>query len=109
MFIGVRNNVMQKAVTLFALNSGERALRREVWEQLPERFKYRYRIEAGLNFMAKKLGGYQWQKFDYYQTLKEKKYGFFKGTFLRWWMNTDVAVAYMLVIIDTVITKARKK
>lgn len=73
MYIGVRNNFMQKAVTLFALNSGERAVRRELWNKLPEHFKYRYRVEAGLNFIARQLGnGYGWDKFEYYQTLKEK-------------------------------------
>lgn len=100
MYIGLRNNVMQKAVTLFALNSGERAVRRELWEKLPEHFKYRYRIEAGLNFIAKTQGnGYGWNKFEYYQTLKEKKYGFFRGTALRWWMNLDVGYAYCLSIM----------
>jgi esterase/lipase len=101
MYIGVRNNFMQKAVTLFALNSGERAVRRELWNKLPEHFKYRYRVEAGLNFIAKRRGnGYGWEKFEYYQTLKEKKYGFLKGTLLRWWMNLDVAYAYLLTIFQ---------
>jgi len=101
MYIGVRNNIMQKAVTLFALNSGERALKRELWDKLPENFKHRYRIEAGLNFIAKKkFGGYGWEKFDYYQTLKEKKYGIISGTLLRWWMNYDVLYAYFLSIIN---------
>ncbi|TDO94814.1 esterase/lipase [Halanaerobium saccharolyticum] len=101
MYIGVRNNFMQKAVTLFALNSGERAVRRELWNKLPEHFKYRYRIEAGLNFIAKRRGnGYGWNKFEYYQTLKEKKYGVLKGTLLRWWMNLDVAYAYLLTIFQ---------
>jgi hypothetical protein len=104
MYIGVRNNFMQKAVTLFALNSGERAVRWELWNKLPEHFKYRYRIEAGLNFTAKSLGnGYGWEKFEYYQTLKEKKYGFLKGTLLRWWMNLDVAYAYYLSKIKEVV------
>lgn len=103
MYIGVRDNVMQKAVTLFALNSGERAVRRELWEKLPEHFKYRYRIEAGLNFIAKTQGnGYGWNKFEYFQTLKEKKYGFFRGTALRWWMNIDVGYAYFLSIIHQI-------
>lgn len=101
MYIGIRNNVMQKTITLFALNSGERALRREVWDSLPENFKYRYRIEAGLNFIAKtKYGGYGWEKFDYYQTIKEKKYGIVNGTLLRWWMNFDVMYAYIFSIIN---------
>ena len=103
MYIGIRNNAIQKAVTLFALNSGERALRRELWNKLPDYFKYRYRIEAGLNFIAKSRGnGYGWKKFDYYQTLKEKKYGFLKGTALRWWMNLDVGYAYFLSTIDKI-------
>jgi esterase/lipase len=100
MYIGIRNNITQKTIMLFALNSGERALTRELWDNLPENFKYRYRIEAGLNFIAKlKYGGYGWQKFDYYQTLKEKKCGIIRGTFLRWWMNFDVMYAYILSLI----------
>lgn len=103
MYIGLRNNVMQKVVRLFALNSGERAVRRELWKKLPEHFKYRYRIEAGLNFIAKTQGnGYGWNKFEYYQTLKEKKYGFLKGTALRWWMNLDVCYAYYLSIMHKI-------
>jgi len=101
MYIGLRNNFMQRAVTLFALNSGERAVRRELWDKLPEHFKYRYRIEAGLNFIARsQANDFGWQKFDYYQTLKEKKYGFLKGTLLRWWMNIDVAYAYLLTVFQ---------
>jgi len=100
MFIGIRDNIMQKSVPLFAINSGERALRRELWEKLPKSFKHRYRIEAGLNFIAKHKGkGFGYKKFPYYQTLKEKKYGFFKGTMLRWWMNFDVATAYFLALL----------
>ena len=101
MYIGVRNNLMQKAITLFALNSGERALTRDLWEKMPEVFKYRYRVEAGLNFTAKTHGkGYGWRKFNYYQTLKEKKYGFVKGTILRWWMNLDVLYAYIASMFE---------
>ena len=100
MFIGIRNNVMQKIVPLFAMNSGERALTRELWDKLPDHFKYRYRIEAGLNYIAKKdPKGFGLKKFDYYQTLKEKKYGFLKGTALRWWMNIDVGYAYILTML----------
>jgi glycosyltransferase involved in cell wall biosynthesis len=101
MFIGVRSNFMQKAIMLFALNSGERALTRELWEEMPKIFKYRYRVEAGLNFISKTRGkGYNWRKFDYYQTLKEKKYGFIKGTILRWWMNMDVLYAYIASMFE---------
>ena len=87
---------MQRAVKLFALNTGERALRREVWESVPKFFKHRYRIEAGLNYYAKYYGrGYAYCDMSYFQTLKEKKYGFFRGTYLRWRMNLDVLLAYI--------------
>ena len=94
MFIGVRNNIMQKIYMPFAIKSGERALRRDLWEKLPKYYKHRYRIETGLNYFVKRYGkGLGYKIFPHYQTLKEKKYGFFKGTFLRWWMNFDVVMA----------------
>lgn len=100
MFVGIRNNVMQKIVSLFAINSGERALTRALWLRVPDRFKHRYRIEAGLNFVAKRdVHGFGYKQFDYYQTVKEKKYGFLRGTFLRWWMNLDVGYAYLLTML----------
>lgn len=100
MFIGLRNNIMQKSVHLFAINSGERALLRSVWERLPPYFKHRYRVEAGLNYCAKKyFNGFQYKTFNYSQPIKEKKYGFIIGTILRWWMNLDVFLAYFRIII----------
>ena len=97
MFIGVRGNMMQTAVRAFALNSGERALRKEIWFELPDYFKHRYRVEAGLNFFVKHhtRKGLGWKEFDYTHVVKESKYGILKGTILRWWMNFDVASAYL--------------
>lgn len=97
MFIGIRGNIMQKGFIPFALNSGERALRRELWEKLPKYYKHRYRVEVGLNYFAKWFGekGYSYDYFSHYQTLKEKKYGFLKGTYFRWWMNFDVSMAFL--------------
>jgi glycosyltransferase involved in cell wall biosynthesis len=108
MFIGVRNNIMQKAMPLFALNSGERALRRKLWDELPKNFKYRYRVEAGLNYIANsRPKGYSWRQFNYYQTIKERKYGIISGTLLRWWMNFDVGIAYSLVIFNNITRKIK--
>ncbi len=92
---------MQKVVKLFAINSGERAMTRSIWEQVPAEYKQGFRIEAGLNHVAS-LEGNRWgyKKFSYYQTLKEKKYGFIKGTLLRWKMNADVSAAYGLNALD---------
>ncbi|MEK7554665.1 MAG: glycosyltransferase family 2 protein [Patescibacteria group bacterium] len=95
MFIGIRNNVAQKSFLPFALNSGERALRREVWEKLPKFYKHRFRIEVGMNYFVRHHGkGYGYKLFPYYQTAKERKYGFWKGTVRRWKMNGDVSLAW---------------
>jgi glycosyltransferase involved in cell wall biosynthesis len=96
MYIGIRNNVMQKTIKSIGLNSGERALRKTIWKALPDYYKHRYRIETGLNLFVEKFGrGYDAKIFPYYQTLKEKKWGFIKGTFIRWWMNFDVMMAFL--------------
>lgn len=96
MFIGIRGNLMQKVFTPFALNSGERALHKETWESLPAFYKNRYRIEVGLNYFVKLFGrGFGYKQFSHFQTLKEVKYGFWRGTFLRWWMNLDVVLAFL--------------
>jgi len=96
MFIGLRKNLMQKSVHLFAINSGERAIRRIVWEKLPRYFKYKYRVEAGLNYYVNHyFGGFGYKRFNYSQPIKEKKYGFIKGTILRWAMNMDVLSVYI--------------
>lgn len=96
MYLGLRKNKMQQAIKLFALNTGERALKRELWEKLPKFYKHRYRIEAGLNYYAKYYGkGFGYTNLSYFQTLKESKYGFLKGTYLRWRMNFDVLLAYI--------------
>jgi len=106
MFIGLRKNFMQDAVRLFAINSGERAMRRKTWDALPAYFKKRYRVEAGLNHLVKRQGkGFSYKTFDYSQPTKEKKYGFWRGFILRWWMNFDVGVAYARSIIDNIFRK----
>ncbi|MCK5059701.1 MAG: alpha/beta fold hydrolase [Candidatus Pacebacteria bacterium] len=106
MFIGLRGNLMQKAVHLIAVNSGERALTRELWEKLPDYFKYRYRVEAGLNYCSRKyFNGFGFKTFNYSQPIKEKKYGFVRGTVLRWGMNVDMLYAYLRENIDCFLDK----
>lgn len=97
MFIGIRNNVMQKSFLPFALNSGERSLRKELWQKLPKFYKYRFRIEAGLNLMVYFASerGMGYQVMPYYQTLKEVKYGFWRGEWQRQKMNFDVVVGWI--------------
>jgi len=96
MFIGIRNNVAQKSFLPFALNSGERAIRRKFWDELPSFYKKRFRIEVGMNYFVKHHGkGYGYKIFPYYQTAKERKYGFLKGEIRRWKMNYDVSLAWI--------------
>jgi len=97
MFIGIRNNVMQKSFLPFALNSGERSMRKELWQRLPNFYKYRFRIEAGLNLMVYFLSknGMGHKVMPYYQTLKEVKYGFWRGEWQRQKMNFDVVVGWI--------------
>lgn len=98
MFIGVRGNFMQRAVVAWGLNSGERALRKKVWFGVEQKDKHRFRIEVALNSYVRRNNpqGLGWKVYDYSQTLKETKYGIFRGTFLRWWMNLDVLFSYLV-------------
>ncbi len=84
MFIGLRNNFTQKLWDYTALCSGERALKREIWENLPSFYKRGYRIESGLNEYSKIHGkGYGYELFNYYQTASEVKRGIIKGLLFR--------------------------
>jgi len=56
MYLGIRRNKMQRIIKTFALNTGERVIKREIWEKIPDFYKYRYRIESGLNFYVKHYG-----------------------------------------------------
>ncbi|MGM0440395.1 MAG: glycosyltransferase family 2 protein [Chlamydiota bacterium] len=98
LFIGVRDNVSQKAVKFVALLSGERALRRELWEELDGDYKEHYRVETGLNTLAK-TQGYRvgFKKFKYYNTFKESKHGI-KGLWERLGMIGDIIVAAFLTV-----------
>ena len=100
MFIGLRSNFMQRTVRAWALNSGERALRKKIWRDLPDYYKHRYRVEAGLNHFVKNFTarGYGAKTLNYSQPIKESKYGFLQGTVLRWRMNFDVLKAYSMRI-----------
>lgn len=96
MFLGVRDNVLQKTLKKSAINTGERALRREIWDKVPDFYKHNFRIEIGLNSFVKRYGrGYDYKVFPYKQTTKEKKYGFFKGLKARLGMSFDELLAYI--------------
>ncbi|MFA6528621.1 MAG: glycosyltransferase [Candidatus Gracilibacteria bacterium] len=97
MFIAVRANKLHRAFKAIGLLSGERVLKRELWDMVPKFYKYRFRIEFGLNSYADHYGnGYQYKVFEnYYLTFKEVKYGIWKGFIRRMWMYWDIFVAYL--------------
>jgi len=110
MSIGVRGNKMQRIIKFSALLSGERALKRELWDKLPNYYKKKFRIETGLNKYAKHYGnGFVYHLFDdYFQTLKEIKYGFAEGFRRRISMLWDIYIAYITFQIFHYPTKKNK-
>ena len=95
MYVGRRKNMMQRAVRFVSKLSGERALKRSAWNKMPSFYRHGFRIETGLNHFAKRYGKVGSRIFPYIQTLKEKKYGIFRGEMIRWRMNWDVVLAYL--------------
>ena len=82
---------------------GERAVQKTLWNALPDYYKHRFRVETGLNYYAKHGGkGFYSIVFDdLTQVIKEKKYGFLRGTWLRWQMSYNVFTAHLrLKFID---------
>jgi glycosyltransferase involved in cell wall biosynthesis len=92
MFIGVRSNVRERYFKFVGLLSGERAVRRNIWDNLPCCYKHHYRIEISLNNYSKYYGkGFGFKTFsNYFQPIKEFKYGFFKGLGKRLGMYYDI-------------------
>ncbi|MFA5793186.1 MAG: glycosyltransferase family 2 protein [Candidatus Gracilibacteria bacterium] len=89
MFIGVRSNFREKKFKAIGLMSGERALKREIWDSLPHHYKHKFRIEMGLNSYAEHYGkGYKYKELKYDQPVKEEKFGTLMGMWKRitmWW------------------------
>src|SRR5688500_20370617 len=59
MHVGIRARRMYWANRLLHFTpviSGERALRREIWDQVPPDYKRNFQIEIALNFFAKQNG-----------------------------------------------------
>ncbi len=98
MFVLMRNRrvyLLRTIMNFIPLLGGERALTAALWEQLPARYKDRFRIEAGLNFYAIHYGaGLMYRVFPgISQTVKEAKFGFVDGLRRRLAMSRDVVAA----------------
>lgn len=95
MFILMRNRriyYLHRLMAFVPLLGGERAVTRQLWETLPDRYKDRFRIEAGLNFYAIHYGkGLRYRVFKgITQTVKEAKFGWREGMRRRFQMFGEV-------------------
>lgn len=84
MMVAMRNRklyFLRFILTIIPLLGGERAVRRALWDRVPADYKRGFMIEAALNFYAKYwFGGFRYKVFPgLTQTVKELKYGFWKG------------------------------
>lgn len=107
MMIGMHDRAIYYMSFIFSMIpilGGLRAVRRELWEAIPVRYKRGFMIEAALNFYARYWGsGYQYKVFDgLAQTIKEKKYGFLRGMAARLRMEMQVFASYARLQITDV-------
>lgn len=105
MFIGMRNRKIyftKFVIPFIPLMGGERAVTKFLWENTPDYFKHKFRIEAGLNYYADRLGkGYDFEIIKgMRQVIKEKKYGLLNGLRQRFSMYADVVAAEIVIFIS---------
>ncbi len=87
--------VIHAFIEIWPLMGGERALTRQLWNQVPAEYKHRFSIEAALNFYAKYYSrGYTTRIFsELSHVMKEKKFGFIEGLRRRLIMLSEVVKA----------------
>lgn len=113
MFIGMRNRkiLFLKSILHFVPHlGGERAMRKSLWNRVPSFYKHAFRIETALNYYATRHGqGYEWQLFPgLTQTIKEKKYGFWKGLKQRISMMADILFAQCVLSYEYTVGRIRE-
>jgi glycosyltransferase involved in cell wall biosynthesis len=97
MFVGIRGRQTYWANRLLHFTpilGGERALRRELWDQVPPGCKKNFQIEIALNYFAK-LNGHRMGFTVVHglgQVIKEKKRGLLPGFWQRLLMIRDILV-----------------
>ncbi len=84
MFVAVRGRnmlILNRIIHLFPILGGERVLKRDLWNEVPNKYKTEFQIEIALNYFAKRNG--RKMSFalipDLHHTTKEKKYGLIQG------------------------------
>ena len=97
MVIAMRNWRMYYAgfvLSILPILGGQRALTRALWQKVPHKYRERFMVETALNFYARYWGnGFQYKVVaGLKQTIKEKKYGLWKGLRARLRMAGEVVV-----------------
>ena len=112
MFVGVRSKEIlffNRYFRYFPIIGGERALMKELWQQVPAAGRSRFKIEIALNYAAKQNPpGMDFALIEgLTHSTKEQKYGFSVGFRRRLGMMYDVAsIAFSLYIFDALIRPA---
>jgi glycosyltransferase involved in cell wall biosynthesis len=97
MYVGIRGRKtywVNRLLHFTPILGGERALRRELWDQVPSTYKKNFQIEIALNFFAK-LNGHRMGFTVVHglgQVIKEKKRGLLPGLWQRMSMIADILV-----------------
>ncbi|HWO07560.1 MAG TPA: glycosyltransferase family 2 protein [Candidatus Paceibacterota bacterium] len=98
MVIAMRNARMYWAgyvLSIIPILGGQRAVARTLWDIVPDRYRERFMVETALNFYAKYWGrGFQYKVVSgLRQTIKERKYGLWRGVRARVQMGAEVVLA----------------
>ena len=97
MFVGIRGRKAYWANRLLHFTpiiGGQRALSRELWDQVPSTYKKNFQIEIALNFFAKQRGHRMGFKVmpAFGQVIKERKRGLLPGLWQRLAMIGDILI-----------------
>jgi glycosyltransferase involved in cell wall biosynthesis len=105
MYVGIRGRKtfwVNRLLHFTPILGGERALRRELWDQVPSTYKKNFQIEIALNFFAK-LNGHRMGFTVVHglgQVIKEKKRGLLPGLWQRLSMIGDILlVSWRLYVL----------
>ncbi len=91
--------VAHQILALIPLLGGERAMKKALWQKLPDCYKQYFKIETALNFYAHHYGnGFRYKIFTgLTQVIKEKKYGLSHGLRQRVLMTHNILSAQFML------------
>lgn len=105
MVVGIRDRLGETPLFLLKIDpllafGGERALKREIFENLPEKFSRGFEIETALNFYCQvnKLSVKYVKLKGLKMVIKEKKYGLLKGFWERLKMEWEILKMRILLL-----------